>query len=198
MRGRSIDMNQTAHISLQCLQFSNNVDTKLTDRAKLLPSATASFCLYFASTSLRFRPAVSATVAIIAAGEGAFTHTTKNPQPLKYTFFIFFQKKSSHASFFIKLPTDSVSYPQNSGSFLAIQTNLGGIILGIRCRNRRLQNAVEPIHDKTAPYGPIGGSIQRSVSRIQPPTVFHRTRRYRRCLSFATAQCPPRQWIFRP
>jgi len=83
MRGRSIDMNQTAHISLQCLQFSNNVDTKLTDRAKLLPSATASFCLYFASTSLRFRPAVSATVAIIAAGEGAFTHTTKNPQPLK-------------------------------------------------------------------------------------------------------------------
>jgi len=83
MRGRSIDMNQTAHISLQCLQFSNNVETKLTDRAKLLPSATASICLYFASTPLRFRPAVSATVAIIAAGEGAFTHTTKNPQPLK-------------------------------------------------------------------------------------------------------------------
>ena len=103
MQGRSIVLNQTAHISLQCLQFSNNVETKRTDRAKLLPSATASICLYFASTPLRFRPAVSATVAIIAAGEGAFTHTTKNPQPLKYTFFIFFQKKNIACLFFHKV-----------------------------------------------------------------------------------------------
>ena len=89
-RRRSVETNQTAHISLQILAMSNSAETK-TNRMRPNLSArppvnTSNFLLRLVTVSSasppRRRPVWRPVVRLSAAGEGAFTVTSQNPQPL--------------------------------------------------------------------------------------------------------------------
>ena len=94
-----IEMNQTAHISLQIPSISNSVETKSTGSAPLLCGATRvkSLQCFFASLPSGASLPQSvwpAVVRLSAAGEGVFTDRAGCPQGLfsasRHLFFKYF------------------------------------------------------------------------------------------------------------
>ena len=90
MRGRSIEMNQTALISLQCISISKSVETKTLGSCQSLlaqPSVRIS-----GSASRPNRPArpVPRTKLVARFGKAVFRSTIQKPQELFWTNMTFF------------------------------------------------------------------------------------------------------------
>ncbi|MEM6308553.1 MAG: hypothetical protein AAF754_00775, partial [Pseudomonadota bacterium] len=79
-------MNQTAHISLQCLQFSNSVETKMTGCALYFlarpASVTSDFFLRLVALVVTAGPSGAPLLRRRRFGEGVFTSGCRTLQPL--------------------------------------------------------------------------------------------------------------------